>query len=53
MAGVGQALQQSQYQQLLQWNQSLGGAGGPDFWGGSWEDEMLMVGVEVGISINW
>ena len=51
--GVAQAVEQSQYEQLTQWKQTLSPTGGPGAWGGTWEDEMARVGAECGISINW
>lgn len=51
--GVESAVQQSRFEQLSQWNQTLSPTGGPGAWGGSWEDEMARVGAECGISINW
>lgn len=51
-AGVGQAVQQSRFEQLTQWNGTLSPTGGPGAWGGSWEDEMARVGAECGISFN-
>ena len=51
--GVSQAIQGSEYQQLINQNQPLSPTGGPGAWGGSWEDEMSRVGAECGISINW
>lgn len=54
--GVGQAVAQSQFEQLQQWNgQFQGGAGrtgGPGSWGGTWEDEMARMGAELGISFD-
>ena len=53
MQGVGQAVQQSQYGQLIQQQHTLGPTGRPGSWGGTWEDEMSRVGAELGISIDW
>ena len=53
MQGVGQAIQRSQYEQLTQWQHTLGPTGGPGSWGGTWEDEMSRMGAELGISIDW
>lgn len=54
--GVGQAVAQSQFQQLKQWNGQFQGGrsrtGGPGSWGGCWEDEMARMGAEIGISFN-
>ena len=52
VAGVGQAVQQSVFEQLTQWNGTLSPTGGPGAWGGSWEDEMARIGAECGISFN-
>jgi hypothetical protein len=51
--GVDQAMQRSEYQQLINRNQPLSPTGGAGAWGNSWEDEMSRVGAECGISINW
>jgi uncharacterized membrane protein YkvA (DUF1232 family) len=54
--GVGQAVAQSRFQQLQQWNGQFQGGGsrtgGPGSWGGSWEDEMARMGAEIGISFD-
>ncbi len=54
--GVGQAVAQSRFQQLQQWNGQFQGGGsrtgGPGSWGGSWEDEMARMGAELGISFD-
>jgi hypothetical protein len=54
--GVGQAVAQSRFQQLQQWNGQFQGGGsrtgGPGSWGGCWEDEMARMGAEMGISFD-
>jgi len=54
--GVGQAVAQSQFQQLKQWNGQFQGdrsrTGGPGSWGGCWEDEIARRGAAIGIFFN-